>query len=109
MKRIINMTPHEVKIVDDEEALIKSFAASGNLARCKTVPVSAGSLDGLPLTKTEYGDVEGLPDQQPDVFYIVSALVRTRLPERKDLLSPGQQVRDDAGRVIGCKSLDCNL
>lgn len=86
--KIINLTPHEVKIVNENGATIKSFTASGSLARCKTVPVSAGNIDGLPLTKTEYGDVEGLPDQQPDVFYIVSALVRTRLPERKDLLSP---------------------
>jgi hypothetical protein len=39
------------------------------------------------------------------VYYIVSAMVRAALPDRKDLLVPSQQVRDDAGRVVGCKTL----
>lgn len=106
---IINLTPHDIVVVDDNLNEVTRIASSGNIARCKATPVNAGDLDGIPLTRTEYGEVEGLPEAQDGVYYIVSALVRTRLPERKDLLSPGRQVRDDAGRIVGCQSLDGNF
>lgn len=52
-----------------------------------------------------FGEVEGLPKYREDVYYIVSRLVKSALPDRKDLLCPGQQVRNETGQVIGCKSL----
>ena len=36
------------------------------------------------------------------------SIVRLALPERKDLVSPGECVRDSQGRVVSCYSLVSN-
>jgi len=42
---------------------------------------------------------------EPDVYYIVSQLVKSALPDRDDLLVPAEVVRDETGRIVGCRSL----
>lgn len=103
---ILNATPHAVKIVDKNGALIKEFAPSGDVARLQPTTEVIGEVAGVPVTSTHYGEPIGLPDEQEGVGYIVSALLRTTLTQRSDLFSPGQLVRDDNGNVVGCKSLD---
>jgi len=60
-------------------------------------------------TMTRYTDVVDLPAPQPGVYLVVSMVVPPVAAARGrwtgDLLTPGQQVRDSAGRVIGCRSL----
>ena len=63
-----------------------------------------GDLDGVSVEVVVFGQVEGLPAPQPGVYYIVSGLVLSAASDRPDLLAPGQPVRDEAGRVIGCKA-----
>jgi hypothetical protein len=62
-------------------------------------------MDGTPTSKTEFGKPEGLPELQEGVFYIVSQLVKSALPNRADLLVPAEVVRDQSGNIVGCKSL----
>lgn len=62
----------------------------------------------MPLSRTSYGAVEGLPEPKAGVIYIVSALVRAAVPGRLDVASPGELVRDAAGAVVGCKGLSVN-
>ena len=69
---------------------------------------AAGEIDGVPLAVVAYGEVTGLPDPAPGVVVVVSAMVRAACPDRADLASPGEPVRDEAGRVIGCRSLVVN-
>lgn len=102
---IINMTPHGVTIVDSMGTVIKQIPASGNIIRLKADTVLMGDLNGIPVSTTKFGDPQGLPDFQDDVFYIVSQLVKSALPQRTDLLVPAQMVRDSAGNIIGCQSL----
>jgi hypothetical protein len=49
------------------------------------------------------------PPREPAVYYLVSTIAadaaRRSGRTTEDLLTPGQQVRDDAGRIIGCRSL----
>lgn len=106
---IKNGTPHAVKVVDKDGVLIREILPEEITPRCSTTLEVVGDVAGIPISRTAYGKVEDLPDPEEGVFWIVSALVRTQLPERKDLLSPGQLVRDSEGKVIGCKSLDSNL
>jgi hypothetical protein len=104
METIINATPHAVKVVDDNGSVVKEFPPE-ILVRVSSSTEVIGTLAGVPISHTTYGDVEGLPEEAQGVYYIVSAMVRAALPDRKDLLVPSQQVRDDAGRVVGCKTL----
>lgn len=102
--KIINLTPHTIKIINSE---VREIPSSGTV-RISEVTVPVGEIDGIALVKKTYGKAEGLPEPQEDTLYIVSAMVRTAYPERNDLASPGDLVRDEQGNVIGCRNLVVN-
>src|SRR5690606_27309669 len=70
-------------------------------------PAGAATVNGVqvPIVQVGTGDLEGLPDQQPGVWLIVSRMVAEAAPHRRDLVIPHGLVRDDAGRVVGCSAL----
>ena len=101
----INLTPHTINIIS---ATATTAISSSGLARCAAPATPAFSHEGVEVVTTSYGEVSGLPDPTPGVFFIVSGLVRAALPHRKDLLSPGDLVRDEKGQPIGCRNLISN-
>lgn len=103
-KKIINLTPHVINIITDSENII--IEPSGTIARCKASNQIIGSLNtNIPVTKTVFGAVENLPEQQECIIYIVSMLVAQSEKHRNDLYFPNDVVRDDKGNIIGCRSL----
>ncbi len=106
MATIINLTPHEVKLVTSEG--VKKYTPSGKIARVSMTRELIRMVDGVFAYRPIPGEVVDLPSQEEGTYYIVSALVRTALPNRKDLLSPADFVRDEDGNILGCKSFDCN-
>jgi hypothetical protein len=106
MGNIINMTPHPVNILDDANNQIMVIPASGSLIRLKVSTVDTGwTVDDIRVTKTVFGNPEGLPEYEFGTFYIVSQLVKSALPSREDLLVPAEVQRDTNGNIIGCRSL----
>ena len=105
--KLINLTPHEVTIYDESGNVRLRIPPSGQVARVKPVQVKVGEVNGIPVFKTEFFEVEGLPDPQPNTIYIVSLLVLQACPHRKDLVapdtSPSGAVRDSEGRIIGTR------
>lgn len=100
---LVNLTPHEIRIIrEDQEVVIQP---SGTIARCQVEQRVIGSVNGIPVYKASYGQVENLPDPQEGVIYIVSALVAQAVPNRKDVLIPFDSVRDQNGKIVGCKAL----
>lgn len=102
MTNFINLTPHTLNVHANGDVV--SIAPSGEIARVSSVSVEAGSIDGIPTVRTELGEVTGLPKPQEGVFLIVSGMVASAAP-RSDVLSPGDLVRDENGRPIGCRGL----
>lgn len=126
---MVNLTPHAIKFMYplyNEDGTIAEYEldievpASGQIARvaAKTIPVMTDEIDidsnvvqepytinGIPVTTTEFGEVENLPDPEPGTIYIVSSLVAQRVPERTDVFIPNESVRDSEGRIVGCLSL----
>lgn len=103
--KIINLTPHRIHFVDSENEVFLTVESSG-IARVAAKTVRTGrNIAGIPVSETVYGDVENLPDPQEGVVYVVSALVAQCCKDRDDVYIPGEQVRDEDGRVIGCRSL----
>lgn len=98
------MTPHSITVIIDNNTKIE-IPASGKTIRLQETTVQAGDINGIPLSKTVFGDPVGMPERKPDVFYIVSQLVKAAFPERDDLLVPAEIVRDENGIIIGCRSL----
>lgn len=58
----------------------------------------------VPYKVKSYGNIVDLPEPQKDTLYLVS-LVTALASDRQDLLVVSDEVRDEAGRIIGCLSL----
>lgn len=105
---IINLTQHTINVILGEKEL--AYPSKG-LARVKTEEKTIGTVEGIPVIKTVYTTVEGLPDSQEDTVYLVSTLVLQALKangiERPDCLAPNTGVsgaiRDDQGRIVGVR------
>ena len=102
---IINLTPHAIYFMTEEGKELASIPASGTSARVSTKTVVTGEINGIPITATQYGEIENLPVPQADTIYIVSSLVAGQCKDREDIFIPNEPVRDYEGRIIGCKSL----
>lgn len=103
---MINLTPHAVHLhLGNGEVL--TFPPSGTVARAKELVRPAHESNGIRVVYCSYGEVEGVPPPC-GTPYLVSALVRAALPHRVDVFSPGELVRNEAGAVIGCRTLVAN-
>ena len=102
---IINCTPHAVTVVDAEGKILRIIESNGSPIRLASSTVPAGEFDGVPLTRTEFGEPVNLPAPQEGTVYIVSQLVKNAIPGRSDLVVPAEVLRDDKGQIIGCRSL----
>jgi len=106
---IVNLTPHDVRIYDAEgKNVIRTFPASGTVARVKSTTEIVGEVDGIAVAKSTFGEIEGLPAPQPGTKYIVSLLVlQAAARQRDDLIGPdtgpGSVVRDENGQIIGVR------
>ena len=111
--QLVNLTPHTINLVAEDGTQLLSLESQGVARVASTTEVVDQLQVGevvVPQTHTTFGEVEGLPEQAPGVGYIVSNMIISALAQqgvrRDDLFTPGMQVRDDQGRVIGCRSLD---
>ena len=102
---LINLTAHTIT----EVTTGVSIPSSGRVARVKTSTRKAGEFLGYPIFESTFGPVEGLPEPEEGVMYIVSALCMNACPERYDLLSPGNLLRDENGSPCGCIGFRSNL
>lgn len=101
----VNLTPHKLNIYTPDEIGCTVIEPSGRVARVTVTREVAGEAAGITLFKTTFGDVVDLPEPQEDTIFIVSALVRGRVDNREDVFSPGELVRDDDGRPVGCRGI----
>lgn len=104
---IKNLTPHTVTIVTDTGKNV-IYKPTGVIPRLSTKTIQVGAVDGIPITSTVFREVQDMPEQQQDVYLIVSRMVLAAMPNRKDLLVPNELVRNDKGQIIGCRSLAKN-
>lgn len=99
---IINLTPHDITIISAAGNSV--FPATGKVARVAVNSSEIGNVAGIPVMKNFYSDVEGLPDPEKGTYYLVSKIVADAVPDRDDVLIPNDSVRDENGRIIGCRN-----
>lgn len=116
---IINRTPHFITILAHDApasgapVFTLPAAPRGEVARVVTLTDEGTSIavDGVlvPVAATRWGVVVGLPAAVPGTYHIVSAIVAaaalTSGRGTHDLLVPGDQVRDESNRIVGCRGL----
>ena len=100
---LLNATPHALNIVQIDGSTL-TLKASGICPRCESNELVDRAIGLIQVTRQTLGHVEGLPDPVPGLYFIVSRLVASAT-KRDDLLVPGALLRDDQGKVIGCKGL----
>ncbi len=87
--KIVNCTPHAI-VVRDAVEQDRIFPPSGILVRCAVRSVPCATVDGVPVVRSEMGDLEGLPEPEQGTVYIVStpAAQKAAALGRPDVLSP---------------------
>ncbi len=100
--KFINLTPHALSV--HTPSGVVTLPRTDTIARVATVSVPAAPVGGIPTVTTTFGEVTNLPAPQPGVILVVSGMVASASP-REDVMSPGDLVRDDGGKPIGCRGL----
>lgn len=109
-RELVNMTPHPVTVYQmDGETPVVTVPSSGMVRVAETVQMLSSDEGQVPLVDIERDPnrIEGLPLYNEDRYVIVSDLAyqAAKPLSRSDLLRPGPAVRDETGRIVGCKGL----
>lgn len=107
---LVNMTPHSITIFDvDGVTPIVTVPSSGMVRVAETVRTVSDGEGQVPLVEIvrDPNKIEGLPAWALGRYVIVSDLAyqAAKTLGRDDLLRPGPAVRDETGRIVGCKGL----
>lgn len=104
---IINLTPHTVNLCDTNGSVIRTFESEG-VARATQRTVELGDVEGIRLVKMAFGEPVDLPDPVEGIYLIVSLATANAARQYgrdiKDLLLTSDPVRDEQGRIVGCRA-----
>ncbi|MUN41381.1 hypothetical protein [Actinomadura litoris] len=108
--QLINLTPHPLTLIGQDDTVLLNQAPDGPMARCieDRREIGAVTLPGggtVPLRSVGFGAVTGLPEPRDGVLLVVSRATAEAAAGRSDIVYPDEQVRDQDGRIIGCRAL----
>lgn len=96
MKNFINLTPHAITLNNGT-----TFPPSGKVARIETKHTEFN--DDL-ICQVQFGEPVNIPEPVENTFYIVSGLMLSALPNRKDLVAPAtghpECKRNEKGHIV---------
>lgn len=115
--RLVNLTPHKINIrmADGVDLVLMPEATSARVAstsRAETplavVMLDGFSIGGIPVAASVTEGIVGLPEPQPGVVFVTSAIVTSAIVAeaatkagRRDVLAPGTGPNDGAIRENG--------
>lgn len=102
--KLVNLTPlpHPVVVVGANGVVVLTAPPSGTILRLSEITVPVGEIQGVPVVRKTLDPAAGLPPREEGTFYIVSLPV-AQATRREDFLVPDDLVRDQEGRVLGCR------
>lgn len=104
----VNCTPHPIRLLGSDNQVVLSLPRGEVIPRLSQSTRQVDVVNRVPITETQFGETQDLPDPQEGTLLIVSRLVLTANPDRNDLVVPNELVRDTEGNIIGCQSLARN-
>ena len=108
-KNIINLTPHDINIVDGEGNVLVVLPGTETPARAMQAEKALGVINDIPVIGMEFGEPENLPTPEDGVWLLVSKTTADAALKSgrtvADLLLTGKTVRDANNRIIGCQAL----
>jgi len=101
---LINVTPHTLTIRTDDGDIV--LEPSGTVARVETSTSSTDSINGIPVVRTIFGTVTGIPDYKDNTVYIASSLVVSHT-KRADVFAPdtGKSAIRENGQIVAVTGL----
>ena len=111
--KLINKTPHVLNLIMEdgtkislEPVLPTPRVSSSSVKTAAYVITDSDGAEHIVVREAlSFGEIVDLPEEKEGTIYIVSMLVASRANNRSDLVSPGRQIRNEAGQVIGCLGL----
>lgn len=104
---LVNLTPHSIVFVLPG-GIGRTVPPSGQVARCTVQRTQVGTVDvagaSVPVHRSVFGAVTGLPDPVDGTIYLVSALVATAV-RRPDVVMVDDAVRGGDGQIVGCRAV----
>ena len=105
-EKIINLTGNDITIVGNYRQIVTMIPKSKNPARIHFEREAIRMVNGkIPLVKILTVWIEGVPDPEPGVIYVVSSIIAHHL-KRPDVVSPdtapGGVVKVN-GRLVGVR------
>lgn len=101
---IINLTPHPVNIRRTDGTFL-NLPKCDTPARCSVNLQNVAGINGIALNRQSFGEVQNLPPEEPDTYFLVSLVVAQAAKWRSDLVSPGAAIRGADGVQVGCDGL----
>lgn len=106
MKHFVNLTLHDINIVDNDNNIIYKINASGTDARIDEEKTQICEIGGIQINEKKFIKVIDLPAPERNTYYIVSEnIARMEINERNDLLIPDKAVIDESIGIIGYRAL----
>ena len=97
--KIVNLTPHEITLCGER-------LPSSGVARVAQTTQQVDQINGIPVNRVSFGEVNGLPEAQKDTIYIVSKIVAEAVKgQRNDVYIVDKTIRNEQGQIIGCEAL----
>jgi hypothetical protein len=113
MIKIINLTPHDVYLINEDNNTSVAFRPSGIIPRCNEIVCPHSLLhinhDGEAITveivNKCMGDITNLPEPCNNTYYIVSLAIAQKLKGlREDLIVPNSMIKNKKGVILGCRN-----
>ncbi len=96
---ILNLTPHEITLCGQKLPTM-------GVARVAQTTKQVAEINGIPVNKLSFGQVNGLPEERKDTIYIVSRIVAEAVKgQRNDVYIVDKTVRNEQGQIVGCEAL----
>ena len=107
MMQLVNLTGHKLRLTDGRGIVVLPSQGRARVTSESKLLMQVeveGLHNKLRVTRLFNPQIVNLPEPQPNTLYIVSGIVAASVPERMDVVAPGQLDRDsETGRVIGCR------
>ena len=104
MATLVNLTPHTLNLIAADGSTV-DVPPSGKIARVSSTSAIVATVNGINISRQTFGKVMDLPDAQDGIIYVVSRMVKDRVPDRDDVVVPGVPFRDTDGKIIGAWGL----
>lgn len=103
MKKLINLTPHDIHILNANGELVETLPKSDNPLRVESENKLVDTVNGYGIYKTMFGELSYTPVVDDSLVYVVSMLC-AKVANRVDFLIVNDTVRNAEGNIVGCKS-----